>query len=155
MADGVNVVNVNARIKPAQIITSNNRDMSSSRDLMVTRVDLNPSDQRANKKTIKLSGPLSIEIGSNVSWTLSAKQENLADLETHLNSYGWTIEEAVIQHGGNTYRISSKFTAIGGGDNGSFSIDLRYQLVLRTITSEQQIEPPQEDVQSVIALKIS
>ncbi len=152
-ATGVNVVNVNARIKPVQIIRTKRDDSDPARNSLVTSLELD-SAQHDKKEAVTLVDEISFEIGSNKRWSLLVKGEEISMLEDELKGRGWELEDAFLSTEGERHELGDDFTEIDSGKNGSFKITLTCTLILEPTGDQYTPSPSLDGLDSKIAFQV-
>ncbi len=148
------MVQVTARIQPAQIIETGWSDLDSSREKLVAPVSFG-SEAELTGETLKKTVSLTLDLGSNKPWALWVNQGNLEEINEKLRSAGWWLESVLLACRGKQREIEKKSVQIASGQNGSFKVKISCQFILEKLTNRSPVDSDLDQIRSLLVFRIS
>jgi len=153
IAAGPNTVEVNAVVKSAQMLDIAGVGKSGPRKKATFPINMEATEQISNSK-IKLAGNFELNLASNTDWRLFAKVRGLDLTGELLDRHGWKVGSLEINWKHETAELTEEVSEIARGDNGSFELEITFQLLLIRKNNSGNEKPPVEEMENILVFMV-
>lgn len=133
-----NTVDVNARIQPARIVQIDGRGSSQTRKEAFTPVELTDFE-RTSAGRIEIREIISLSLGSNVSWNLTARVENLDESRAIIRSSGWKLKAFRLHWSGGKLKLNESAQTMTSGNRGRHELEVTYEVIILRAEDESNL----------------
>jgi len=143
-----NTVNVNARIQAARMVKIGENSPNQSGHEAFTAIDLSEYE-RSGSGVIKVRESIYLKVGSNVSWKLAARVENLEESREIIKSSGWHLKRFRIFWSSGQLELGDSTRTMLSGEKGMHGFEVTYEVVFHKRSAQDSL-PCLEELKNVL-----